>query len=70
MEIISLKDLSLSDLIILKKYLDWCESNMEDTCDNFDDRKIFKEEFRIKRDAIRIAIHSKIDRIDFINNIN
>jgi len=70
MEKINLKDLSLSDLIILKKYLSWCESNMEDTCDDFDKRTIFRKEFEIKRDAIIIAIHSKIDNIDFTNNIN
>ncbi len=66
----NLKDLSLSDLIILKKYLSWCESNMEDTIDDFDEKTIFRKEFKIKRDAMTIAIHSKIDNIDFTNNIN
>ena len=66
----NLKDLSLSDLIILKNYLSWCESNMEDTIDDFDEKTIFRKEFKIKRDAIIIAIHSKIDNIDFTNNIN
>ena len=70
MEKINLKDLSLSDLIILKKYLSWCEDNMEDTCDDFNERTNFRKEFKIKRDALITAIHSKIDNIDFTNNIN
>jgi hypothetical protein len=70
MEKINLKYLSLSDLITLKNYLSWCESNMEDTCDDFDERTMFREEFNIKRDAITTEIHSKIDNIDFTNNIN
>jgi len=70
MEKTNLKDLSLSDLIILKNYLSWCESNMEDTCDDYDEKKVFRKEFRVKRDAITIVIHSKIDNIDFTNNIN
>jgi len=65
MEKINLKDLSLSDLISINNYLRWCENNMEDTVDDYDEKKIYRDDFSIKKDAVIMAINYKIGKINF-----
>ena len=66
---IKLKHLSFSDLISLKSHILWCRENMEDTVDEIDEREIYREDFRVKINAIEMEIQQKKDKINFINQI-
>ena len=66
---IKLKHLSFSDLISLKSYILWCRENMEDTVDDFDEKQIYREDFRVKLNAIEMEIFYKKEKINFNNEI-
>jgi hypothetical protein len=65
MEKINLKDLSIADLISVNNYLRWCENNMEDTVDDYDEKKIYRDDFSIKKDAVIMEINYKIGKMNF-----